>query len=52
MSPDMFRGLGMTLVIFALLLIGLGAGINSGCSYVCKKYEIKIQEKDSKEVKP
>lgn len=45
MSPDMFRGFGWALVVTAFLLIGLGAGISKGCSYVCNKYEVKIQEK-------
>jgi hypothetical protein len=51
MSPDMFRGLGWALVVIAMILIGLGAGISKGCNYVCNKYELKVIEKiDSKEV--
>jgi hypothetical protein len=50
MSPDMFRGLGWSLAVIAMLFIGLGAGIGKGCSYVCNKYELKVIEKiDSKE---
>lgn len=45
MSPDMFRGFGYSLVVAALLFIGLGAMLNHGCGYICKKYEVKIQEK-------
>lgn len=46
MSPDMFRGFGVNFVlIMAIFFIALGALGTKGCSYVCNKYEVKIQER-------
>lgn len=44
MTSDAFKGLGYALVFFALVIFFSGWGCQAGCSYLCKKYRVKIEE--------